>query len=485
MNQGNLSRRGFLQRSMAALTAGAGLPMWYAREVLAADEARAAASKVAGANDKIAMGIIGIGSPQSRSLGIYGGAKRDKRIQFISTCDVDARHLERGSNILKKDGYEVTPHKDFRRLLDDKALDAVLVATPDHWHALVALEALKHGKDVYCEKPLTLTVEESLALMRVTKETGRVLQTGSQQRTEFRGLFRLAAELVRNGRVGKVNRIECRIGNNPTSGAIPEAPVPEGLDWDFWLGPAPEVPYLQRVDTDKRGGKHISTNCHYEFRWWYQYSGGKMTDWGAHHLDIAQWSLGMDGSGPIAVEATATPPAKEANAYNCHPEFKVTYTYANGTKVFAMGAGGSTPPTLVDKEGNEPKTRDGRPRKIDGNENGLLIEGEAGTIFVSRGEIVASDKKILAEPLAAGSVQLHPSRPTDHMANFIDCVRSREKPICDVTVGGGSVIICHIGVIALRTGKKLKWDPAKYRFDDAEANAMLSRPMRSPWKLQA
>ena len=451
MNRGNLSRRGFLTRSLAAMGA-AGIPGWYGREYLAAAEQQAAqATKAVAANDRVTMGVIGIGSPSSRALQVYNMTKKFKQVQFISTCDVDARHLERGTSILKKDGHPVTPFKDYRQLLDNKDLNAVLVATPDHWHAIIAIEAMKKGKDVYCEKPLTLTVEEALAVMKASKETGKIVQTGSQQRSEYKGMFRLAAELVRAGRIGKVSRIECRIGSNPTSGPIPEAPPPKELDWDFWLGPTPMVPY--RISKDGR-----KTNCHYEFRWWYEYSGGKMTDWGAHHLDIAQWALGMDGSGPVAVEGTGKTPGGFGE-YNCHPEFDVTYTYANGTKVIAKSGG----------------------------ENGVRFEGENGKwIFVSRGKLDASDKSILGEKVPADVAnQMYPSRPTDQMGNFLDCMKSRQRPICDATVGAGSVIVCHIGAIALRSGLKLKWDPAKHVFDNPEANKMLGRPGRGQWKLPA
>jgi len=212
------------------------------------------------------------------------------------------------------------------------------------------------------------------------------------------------------------------------------------------------VPYLFQTD-----GKNEFTNCHYEFRWWYQWSGGKMTDWGAHHNDIAQWALDMDGSGPIAVEkVSAEEPSKEPRSYNTHPNFVLKYLYANGVELQCQSQG----------------------------ENGARFEGEGGKwIFVSRGKIEASDPAILNEKFSEGSVRLYPS--TNHMANFLECVRHRDKqPICNAEVGHRSATVCHIGAIALRTGKKLKWDPVKEQFDDAEANKELSREYRAPWKLE-
>jgi predicted dehydrogenase len=469
-----------MNRSLAALSA-AGLPRWYAGRVFGAAEASADDNQAVGANDKLQMGVIGVGPNPRRSNALYGAARKFKHVAFTGVCDVDGRHLEHAERQYRKDGYEVKGYKDFREICGRDDVDAMIIAIPDHWHALAAIEALRRGKDVYCEKPLTLTVEEALALMKAVKDTGKVLQTGSQQRTEMGGKFRLAAELVRSGRLGKIKTIECRVGRNPVSGPIKAVTAPEELDWEMWLGPTAQVPY--RYENDKK------TNCHYEFRWFYEYSGGKMTDWGAHHLDIAQWCLGKDGSGPTAVErVSAEEPHHGTDGYNTHPRFKVKYTYPEGTEVFAMSGGGTAVKGLVNAKGETRKDNQGRPHDgINGDENGLLIVGEKGNLFVSRGFILADDQKILSEPIQ-DDPKLYPTRPTSHMGNFLDCVKTREKPICDVTVGAGSVIVCHIGVIALMTGKALTWDPAAHRFTGAhadEGNKLLSREMRSPWKLEA
>jgi predicted dehydrogenase len=487
--RGNLSRRGFMGQSMAAMAA-AGIPAWFAQELFAADTATAAAAKRGGdANSKLNVGVIGVGPSPRRSNALYGAAKKFKHVQFTSVCDVDARHLKHAVDQYGKDHYTVKGYKDYRELNRSKDVDAVIIAIPDHWHALVAIDALKSGKDVYCEKPLTLTIDEAVQLEKAVKASGKVLQTGSQQRDEMGGAFRLAADVIRAGRIGKVKRIECRIGNNPKGEPLPAVAVPDGLDWDMWCGPTAKVPYRYKDDAH--------TNCHYQFRWFYEYSGGKMTDWGAHHIDIAQWALGMDGSGPVSIERVAAdPPYDKGDGFNCHTNFTVKMLYANGTEmIVTSGVGGTAIKDLVRADGKVPtrtvKNAEGKQEQvpnplIKGDENGAAFFGETGTVFVSRGGIWASDAKILSEPLGAKDPQLYTGRPTDHMGNFLDCVKTRGTPICDVKVGAGSVIVCHLGTIALRLGGKFTWDPAQRVFTGEgadKANAMLKREYRAPWKL--
>jgi len=263
-------------------------------------------------------------------------------------------------------------------------------------------------------------------------------------------MFRTACELVRSGRIGKVSRIEARINDNPQSESIPAVAPPAELDWNMWLGPTPETEYLYGM---QKGGS--KTNCHYDFRWWYMWSGGKMTDWGAHHIDIGQWALDKDFDGPVSVEGKGTPPNPAPRSYTCHKDFDVTYTYADGTVMVATSRG----------------------------ENGVHFKGENGKwLFVSRGKLSASDEKIIKEPLPKDALRLPVSG--GHMFNFLECVRSGEKPICNAEVGASSVIVCHIGAIALRLGKKVGWDPKSHKFDDADANALIAREYRSPWKLE-
>lgn len=465
VNTGNMSRRGFLARSLTGLTLGAGLPLWYAQEIVV--DAQEKKATTTAANDRIVMGAIGTGTNRFRVTGnaqlrgergvaIMGDAMRQPGTQMIAVADVDSVNKDFGANIV---GRDCRKFEDFRELLALRDIDAVTIGTPDHWHALIAIAALKAGKHVYCEKPLTLTLEEGRALVRAQRETGKTLQTGSQQRSDAR--FRLACELVRNGRIGTVRQVTTIIGSNPVGGPFQVEQPPQGLNWNFWQGPTPDVPFVKQ-------------RCHYEFRWWYEYSGGKMTDWGAHHNDIAQWGLGMDESGPIAITGTGRAPASDNRSYNTHPEFEVTYIYGNGPN-------GGEGTRLVCR--SSPASGWRHPN------NGVLFEGEAGKwIFVNRGTITASEGTLLTEPLGQNATRLEVS--TNHMANFLQCCRTRRQPICNVNVGHRSCSVCHLGTIATRffPGQQLRWNPQDERFvgERAEAaNTHLGRTYRAPWRLEA
>jgi predicted dehydrogenase len=455
VDDGNLSRRGFLQRSLMAMAA-AGLPLWYARAALAFDqEVARARGKKFGPNDRIQIGVIGSGDRFNG--GLFYDVKRHKPFVIVACCDVDKKHVNQVADKAQKEyKNEVARYSDYRELCARKDIDAVIVATPDHWHALAAIEAMKNKKDVYCEKPLTLTVNEGKAMLKAARANETVFQTGSQQRSDR--LFHLACELVRNGRLGKIRTIETRIGENPQAGPFKREEAPAELDYNFWLGPTPLEPYCKQ-------------RCHYEFRWWEAYSGGKMTDWGAHHNDIAQWGLGMDGSGPSSVEAMGYQIETRPLCYNHPRNFEITYKYASGAELICTGRGENGVLFV------------GEPEKATVDSRGRRQRGKDRWIFVDRGHIRASDEKLLKEPLPTNATQLEVSN--DHMGNWLDCLRSRQRPICDVEIGYRSVTVCHLGNIALKLRRKLNWDPAKEEFvGDAEANSMLSREMRAPWKIE-
>ncbi len=437
--ESEVSRRRFLAGSLAGF-ALAGLPEWFAKEARADAHVRAADTpRKIGPNDRINIGVIGPGGSKGgfrRGLDDARDAAGKPGVQVIAVCDVDTQHREEAAQVF---GPNTTKYHDFRELLARKDIDAVVIGTPDHWHTTIALAAMRAGKDVYCEKPLTLFIEEGKHLVKVARETGRIFQVGSQQRSDAR--FRLACELVRNGRLGKIHRVITHLPSGPTGGPFEVKPVPEGFDWDMWLGPTPPVPY-------------IPERTHGTFRHWLEYSGGMMTDWGAHHNDIAQWGLGTERSGPIAVQAVGTRHFGY-NSYNAFQEFSVTYTYPNDIELHCTNEG----------------------------ENGVQFEGEGGWIFVSRGTIRASEQHLLDEPLPGNAVRLYAS--DDHMGNFIECMRTRKPTICEAEIGHRSVSVCHLGNISLRLGgRHLQWDPHTEHFkNDREAEAMLSRPMRKPWSL--
>jgi predicted dehydrogenase len=423
------------------------------RQFLAASSAAAAAIAIPyyvpqrsfGANERVVTGHVGLGGQgmgnMSKFLSIATPA---------AVCDVDTERTAKAAKAVEARGNPVELFGDYRRLLDRKDIDAVVVSTPDHWHALLTIAACQAGKDVYVEKPLTLTIAEGRKMVEAARANKRIVQTGSQQRSDAR--FRLACQLVRDGKLGKIQTVLVGIpGPNHPGEPVPDSDPPANLNYDLWLGPAPWRPYnVKRV--------------HYNFRFFWDYSGGQMTNFGAHHLDIAQWGLGMDASGPISTEGEATFHPKKWHEVT--EKCRVTHTYANGAKVI-VGQG---------------------QKDIKG---GATFIGEKGQIFVDRGRITSDPADLVAQYLdAKGGVKQFPDSAeklyasSDHHRNFLDCVKSRELPICDVEIGHRSATVCHLGNIAVRLGKKIQWDPSAEKIaGDDEAAQMLSRPYRAPWTL--
>jgi predicted dehydrogenase len=425
-----VTRRGFL-RAGAAGGALLGLPAEVYRAAVLAQEKP---------SDQIRVGCIGVGGQGTANRKSFGKA-------VVAVCDVDKQHLASAAADLEKGGTKPQTFADYRHLLERKDVDAVSVSTPDHWHALPTIHACQAGKHVYCEKPLTLFVAEGRAMVTAARANKRVVQTGSQQRSGKE--FRQACELVRNGAIGKVKQV--RVGLPPvnwTSRAkggkpVPDSAPPAGLNYEMWLGPAPERPFNEN-------------RVHYLFRFYWDYSGGQQTNFGAHDLDITQWALGMDDSGPTTIEGTGT--FNKNGWYETPESATVTYTYANGVPVVCtLGKGGG----------------------------GVTVEGEKGTVSVGRGRLaVTLNGEKVADPykLATGDVKLYAS--PGHHKDFLDCIRTGKRPVADVEIGHRSATVCHLGNISIRLGRKLTWDPAKEEIvGDKEAAAMLSRPYRSPWKL--
>jgi predicted dehydrogenase len=436
----NISRRSFL-KGCATTAAAAGLPAWFLERELFA----AANPKALGPNDRPGIALVGCGG-----MG-RGDAKNASRFgEIVALCDVDEKHVRQASEQFAKDGKTPATYGDFRKLMERDDVHVIITGTPDHWHTLVNLAATKAGKDVYGEKPLTLTIDEGKHLVKAVRKYGNVLQTGTQQRSDAR--FRLACELVRNERIGKLKEVTVWLPAGLREGPFTAKPVPAELNWDFWLGQAPKVDYLPQ-------------RCHLYFRYWYDYSGGTMTDWGAHHNDIALWAIGLPG--PVAVEGKVLA-EPIPGGYTAISDYEVQFTYSNGVIHNAR----TTRADNIYGAVEDPA----------GQRNGVRFEGTQGWIWVNRGTLQASDKSLIDTPLPESAQRLYNS--DDHMGNFFECVRSRKLPIADVEVGHRSASISHLGAIALRTGLKLNWDPSTEKFigDTArQANTYLAREMRKPY----
>lgn len=388
-------------------------------------------------SDRLALGFIGVGTMGRGHLGSFLGMKD---IEVVAVCDVVRERTESAANTVanhpnyKATGKQAQKFEDYRKLLDLKGLDAVVIATPDHWHALQAVHAARAGKHIYCEKPLTRTIGEGRKVVEEVAKAGITFQTGSQQRSEFSNHFRNAVERVRNGLIGKLQVIRIGVGVPAIACKLPAQEVPEGTDWERWVGPAAFRPY--HSDLCPKG-----VHGHFPaWRSYREYAGGGLADMGAHHFDIAQWALDMDKSGPVKVIPPKDPKATSG----------LRYVYASGLEM------------------------------IHGGEADCVFVGDKGTIRVSRAKIEADKPAILTDPLPEGGFRVYPSN--NHRRNWVDCVRQNKESICPPETGHRSASICHLGNIGYRLGRELTWDPAREVFvGDDEAQTLVNPPLRAPF----
>jgi len=432
-----LSRRTFLRGAAAS----AAVPLVFSRSANAVD-----------ANEKLTLGFIGIGT---QGRGHLGGFRGRKEVEVVALCDVVQERLEHAREMVEKQyadriksgNYKgVKTYGDFRELLDHKGLDAVVIATPDHWHHIPCVLAARAGKHIYCEKPLTHNIAEGRQIVDEVQKGKVIFQTGSQQRSEFGGHFRKAVEYVWNGRIGKLKTVRIGVGGPSKPCDLKGEEKPEGTDWDFWLGPAPERAYSS-VLCPKGVHKHFPAWRNYQ-----EYAGGGLADMGAHHFDIAQWAMAVDRSGPVEV----IPPKDPKKGRG------LRFVYESGV-------------VMIHDEFE--KGKDGKEIHAD-----CVFEGTDGIILVSRGGISSLPDTILKEPIGAKEKHVYPS--SSHHKNWLECIKSGKETICPAEIGHRSASICHLGNIGYRLGRKLKWDPAKEVFvDDSTANKELSRENRAKWKL--
>jgi predicted dehydrogenase len=475
MSRTSRSRRKFLAASAAV---AATVPYFHWSSPLIAQDA-----KTESKNDRPILGCIGTGDRWNAV-----GPAAMNFADCVAVCDVDSNHAAKGKtrsleqNAKKGRERQVEVYEDYRKLLDRKDIEVVTIVTPDHWHSKIAIEAMKAGKDVYCEKPLTLTIEEGRQILKVLKETGRVFQVGTQQRSEMSARvnknresridqqFLVAVALAKLGRLGDIKSVRACIGGAPSSGEIPKAPVPSHLNWEMWLGQAPMTDYLEGAKGNN--DRYPEARTHYEFRWWYEYSGGKMTDWGAHHIDISQWAMGMDNTGPLSIEGQAEHPVPYkdgwptvTNKYNTATKFNITAQFPKEMVLHVVSEG----------------------------ENGITIEGTKATIFVSRGDLRDETGTVVADllkdnPLPEGTItKLYKGKkPGNHMANFFECCKDRTQPISDVATHHRTMTTAHLANIAIRLGRKLKWDAEKEQIvGDNEANQWQKREQRKGYEITA
>jgi predicted dehydrogenase len=432
-----ITRRDFVRNSaaLAALTAS---PFWIT-------SARAEASK----NERPLVGAIGLGGQGT------GDARRASKYgDIVAVCDVQRQHAERAKekHFAKADVFE-----DYRKLLERKDIEAVTIGTPDHWHTEIALAALDAGKHVYCEKPLTLTIDEGKKLVAMVKKTGKTMQVGTQQRGDQYNLFARAVATVRSGQLGKIKKVVVQLPlSTEQGGPFAAQPIPDGLNWDFWLGQAPQVDYCPE-------------RSHFRFRWWYEYSGGIATDWGAHHMDVAHWALNVENSGPLTIDGTKTELPNIPGGFNTPKFVTVDFTYPGDIHLQMQ----AQPP----------------------GDEGVLFEGENARIFVNRGRLTGKPieeqdaSPQLKERIMADVEKLFKGNTAemgDHMGNFFEAFKHGKWPISDVESQHRSVSACHLANLSIRLRRKLSWDATQEQFvGDSEADAMLTRPQRSPYQVRS
>ncbi|MDD5523382.1 MAG: Gfo/Idh/MocA family oxidoreductase [Kiritimatiellae bacterium] len=426
-----ISRRLWLKHAAAA-TAAVGVPVFVPASALGGENRPAP-------SNRLTLAIIGIGSMGMRNL---QGFLTENDCQITAVCDVDAARRQEGINVVNQHYNDkgCAQYNDFREVIARRDIDLLCLSVPDHWHSIPAIMGVAAGKDIYGEKPLAYTVAEGRAMAEAVKQFGRVWQTGSWQRSVPH--FRFACELVRSGRIGRLKCAEVGIGFGPTTTPQPVMPVPEGFDYEMWLGPAPWAPY-----TEKR--------CHFNFRWISDYGGGQVTDWGAHHIDIAQWGMDTEYTGPVEVEGAGKFPTE--GLWDTAITYRFECRYANGLTM------------VVASE--------------DVFKNGVRFIGDKGWIHVDRNGVNAEPRDILRERLGNGMSRNLKDRQS-HRRNFLDCVRSRAQPVSNIEVAQRSITVGHLGNIAMQLGRKIRWNAqTESIIGDISAQQMLSRAMRSPWAM--
>lgn len=432
-----VSRRGFLRRTSMAAAAGIGFPYIIPASALGADGNTAP-------SNRIVLGCIGTGGQGTGNLSNLLGFKE---IQVVAVCDVDRAHRENAKRLVDEryGNTDCAGYNDFRELLARDDLTAVSLACPDHWHAIPAIQAARRGFDIFAEKPLSLTIAEGCAMVEAVQRYGVVWQTGSWQRSVSH--FRQGCELVRNGRIGRVHKVEVGLPTGSAIGPQPAMPPPDGFDYDFWLGPAPEAPYTEQ-------------RCHWNFRWILDYSGGQLTDWAAHHCDIANWGMGTEYTGPVLVEGRGEYPRD--GLWNAAVNYKFRAEYAKGASPvapdgFTMWVSNAFP-------------------------MGAKFYGEDGWVYVDRGGWETEPASLKESVIGPNELHLYNSR--NHFGNFVECVQTRARTITPIEVAHRAISIAHLGNAAMQLERAVRWDPVAEQFvNDPEATRKRARSMRAPWHL--